>query len=336
MRSTRSLPPFSRLAGLLVLGAALLGACGSPSRPSEVTAGQDPTVQGTADTALAPVGPVAPAPGGGALPTLPPIDDRHPEQFTAEGCAATSEGADCGTRSADIDRTQAGDDEHDWRVLAGFVGTRWSTTPTGTVDVLTDTVTSPTSGVWWARGLVRNGTAAPAAGLVVRATLLDASGGELAVVEAQPTLPVVRAGEPVPFEVVADEVAAEQVHQVVWSADAGAATLAPVRDVEWATFWQRPADDPRPVDTYLFVDPADGTHPHVVFGGATLTGTATVDALVVVGAWMDPSGRIVAVEEGIVSEIDAAGLAPGSSVDVVLAADGVPADAQLLVWVSAP
>lgn len=337
--STRTPSLFLRLVAVLAVAASALGACGSSRPADEVTAAQGPVAEGAVEASTA-VPATTPAPpigvDGEPLPTLPPIDERHPEQFAGDGCAATATGPDCGTTADDIDDTQAGDDEHDWRVLAGFVGTRWSTVPTGSVDVLADTVTSPSAGIWWARGLVRNGTEAPVAGLQVRATLLDAAGAELAAVEAPVGLPVVRSGEPAPFELVTDDVTVDQVHTVVWSTVHQPATTAPVRELEWTTYWQRGTGDPRPVDTYLFTDPADGSRPFVVFGAAALVGSAPVDELVVLGAWIDPTGRIQAVAEGIVGPIGDDPVSSGGAVDVVLAADGVASDAQLLVWVSGP
>ena len=79
-----------------------------------------------------------------------------------------------------------------------------------------------------------------------------------------------------------------------------------------------------------------GRVPFVVFGAAALAGSAPVDELVVLGAWIDPTGRIQAVAEGIVGPIGDDPVSSGGAVDVVLAADGVASDAQLLVWVSGP
>lgn len=333
-RSTRTLPSFFRLAAVLVVAASILGACGSSAPVDEVTAAQGPTVEAAVDGPAA--APPSPGPDGETLPTLPAIDDRRPEQFTAEGCAATASGPDCGTRADQIDEAQAGDDEHDWRVLAGFVGTRWSTSPAGSVDVLVDTVTSPAAGIWWARGLVRNGTEASVGELRVRATLLDASGAELATVEAPVGLPVVRPGEPAPFELVTDAVDVDQVQTVVWSTAHEAAAAAPVRDLEWTTYWQRVEGDPRPVDNDLFTDPSDGSRPFVLFGTATLTGGTPVEEVLVLGAWIDPTGRIQAISEGIVGPSGDEAVTVGASVDVVLTAAGVSNDAQVMVWVSGP
>lgn len=168
---------------LLVVLALLLGACGSSEPGVPVASGE-----------------------GASLPTLPPVGVRHPDRFDGSGCARTSSGSDCSSRATDIDRNRAGVAEADWRVLAGFVGTRWTTVLGGTTAVLTDTVTEGSSpdGWWVGRGLVRNDATIAVGAVEVEATLYDHNGSALGTVGGPTALPVLRPGEPVAFEVVAD------------------------------------------------------------------------------------------------------------------------------------
>jgi hypothetical protein len=184
--------------------------------------------------------------------------------------------------------------------------------------------------------------------VVVHARLVDAGGATLATVDASALVPVVRAGEPVPFEATS-AVPSTQVASVQWSVTASAAEATPSRDLELATFWTRGVSDPRPVDLYLFADPPSEPHPLVVFGSATAVGAEPVTDVAVLGAWMDASGRIVAVEralvvrpggelpEGVLGPAPAPTLAVGDVADVLLVLDAPTAppgidDAQLLLW----
>jgi hypothetical protein len=327
--------------GVLLTAIALSG-CGDGDPPAQVTVG------GSSQS------------GNAALPTLPPIDERNPGQFASDGCAATSSGSDCSVTADQIDEAQAGTGEADWRVLAGFVGPRWTTAVGGSVRILEDTVAVGASATWSATGLVRNEQANAVGAITVRATLLDAGGAEVGTASTEALVPVVRPGEPAPFEIHAD-VAAGQVASVQWSVTAAPAAEASNRDVELGVLWQRGLADPRPVDLYLYRDPTSGPHPLVVFGSATAVGPSAVTGAAVVGAWLDADGRVIAVApatvarpEGVALDEDgparagevlpelagppaAPRLEPGEAADVLLvldAADAPPAvdDAQLMLW----
>jgi hypothetical protein len=434
---------------------------------------------------------------GATLPTLPPVAVRHPERYDRSGCARTSAGSDCSSRATDIDRNLAGVAESDWRVLAGFVGTSWTTALGGRTSVLTDTVTEATSveGWWVGRGLVRNDTTIPVGRVEVEATLLDHAGRVLGRVAASPALPVLRPGEPVAFELVADPASVEAVEPAsspttevlapptaempdaprvtptnpptstvapgptptspdslvtpgsgvpdgpagaspdespvatdptpegsssgdpetglpgsvvpesevlvpvepdagepaatVSSTDSvttgvattavtattGAANTDPIgesgvraadvarvewvvrvediaavateRDLELGVHWQRGTSDPRPVDMYLFADPADGPRPFVVFGAATNVGATPIAPVEVLGAWVDAEGRVLEVERATVARpvgeqldvnrlrTEPTDLDPGQGADVLLVVPTPSAaldDAQLMLW----
>jgi hypothetical protein len=330
------------LVGVVV--AAALVACGGDHAADVRTAGP---VDGPAATA-------------GPLPTLPSVDERHAGRFGPDGCAVTGSGSDCSVTADGIDAAQAGSTEAEWRTLAGFVGPRYTTVLTGGVRVLEDTVTSASSGAWRAAGLVRNEQTSAVGPVTVSATLFDASGATLGAARGDALLLTVRPGEPAPFEVAAD-VDATAVARVEWSVEAPPAPTAANRALELGSYWQRGLADPRPVDMYLFRDPAAGPHPFVLFGFAEAVGDQPVDATAVVGAWLDRHGQVVAVaratvvrpdgvaldEDGparagvvdadVVGPASAPTLEPGESADVLFVVDAATApagidDAQLMLW----
>lgn len=341
-RSTRP-HPILRVALGVCAAILVLGGCGDGEPADQVSAG----------------GPAQDA--GASLPTLPPIDERHPEQFGPDGCAATSSGSECSVTADAIDANQASAGESGWRVLEGFVGPRWTTTVGGSVRVLDDTLTVGLGPTWSALGLVRNERAEAVGPVTVRATLFDAGGATLGTLSAEALVPVLRPGEPAPFELASD-VPLGDVASVQWSVDeAPVADAGPNRSLELGVLWQRGLADPRPVDLYLFRDPTSGPHPFVVFGSATNVGDAAVASAAAVGAWLDPDGRVLAIaratvvrpegvalaEDGpdrageiareVVGPSPAPTLEPGETADVLLVLDatGAPAgvdEAQLALW----
>ncbi len=261
--------------------------------------------------------PVAMAPRDLPLPTVPAEDLAVGEVARSSPTTAIDEPLD--GASDEVGRldepglasARAGTGDDDWRLLAGFQGTRWTTSGRATVQVLADTVTVR-DGV--AIGLVRNERDVPVGPVMV--AVGDAR------VEA--LLPVLRPGEPAPFEL---EVGDVEVADLDWDVTAPDAATTPAREVDLATFWQRGVEDPRPADTYLY-DDADG-HPMVVFGEAAAFGP--VDGLQVVAAWIGSDGRVVGATTGIVATAD---LAPGEASDFVVAEPGPPAldAARLMLW----
>lgn len=204
------------------------------------------------------------------------------------------------------------------RVLAGYTGDRWAEQLDGEVRVLDDSVTVRDGVV---RGLVRNGRSEPVGPVVV-----SAAGAATEV-----ALPVLRPGEPAPFVLeVADDVPDDADGGPDVVVEATPAAGRPGRDLLLATFWERRPDDPRPVDTYLFTDPDTGPRPAVAFGD--VRAADAVAGLLVVAAWVDEAGRVVAVDEA--AELASVDLAPGDATDFLVAADGSAdlAAARLVLW----
>ncbi len=317
------------LAGLVLT----LSACGSEPDVT-VRTRTDPTAQAT------------PPDQDQALPTLPPVATEIPEAFDAAGCLRVAGEAECTTRSAGLDAIRAGSGEDDWRALAGFVGERWlESGGSGQVTVLTDTVTTGMGSSWSAMGLVRNETTSTVAEVSVQAELLDNSGVTRATVEVVVPVRSLRPGEPAPFALASDVPLAE-VARVRWSAsvptDPSAGAPGGGRDLDLATYWQRSPEDPRPVDTWLYADDPAAPLPMVVFGSATNVGAEPLAGVEVVGAWLDGTGRVLAVARARVgvpgSTPDPSGpgvvVGPGQAADVVLVPGGTVdwAAARLMLW----
>jgi hypothetical protein len=288
--------------------------------------------------------------GGGAgsdesdLPVLPPVEEREPDAYGADGCADLGDGlpADCGTTADELDGVLAGPPGDEFRTLAGFVGPRWTTErQRNAVLVLEETVRSTEERTWSARGLVRNETAAAVDVVVVEAHLLDAAGSELGVVEASVAVTPLRAGEPAPFaaesEVPVDTIAT--VEWVVRSQPTEAGEQA--RAAELVTFWTEPsAERTPPISIADHEDPASGAGPHLVFGSVTGLDGADLDQPTVVAAWLAQDGTVLAAVEADVVPVggsDAlAHLGAGELGDFVLALDAPDTDelatAQLALW----
>ena len=213
----------------------------------------------------------------------------------------------------DLARAWAGSSQGDWRVLRGFVGSRWTEVVSGDVQVLRDTITVR-DGV--ATGLVRNERRTAAGPIVVRA----------GAAQAEAIVPVARPGEPAPFRLEVGNVDASSMNFTASAAQATART----RDLLLVTWWQRGVTDSRPADTYLWTEPASGPRPIVVFG----TATAVVDdmkSIEVAGAWIDDAGHVIGVAEGVVGQ---SAVVSAGEADFVVATTG-PDDidnAQLMLW----
>ncbi len=199
--------------------------------------------------------------------------------------------------------------------IAGYTGDDWSDQADDQVSVVAESVTLR-DGV--AMGLVRNGRTTPVGPITV------AVGDAVSTV----SLPVLRPGEPAPFVV---EVGAETtVEELEFTVDAPVTTSSPPRGLRLRTFWQRGIDDPREVDTYLYVDEDPGPGPAVAFG--QVDAAEAVEGLVVIAAWMASDGRVVAVDES--GQLQRTALAPGESGDFVVVGDGDTEldDARLVLW----
>ena len=287
-----------------------------PEAPSDAPARDaDPAPRATPAPGpgrTAPPGPPGVAPG---LPTLP---DHVVAAASGRGRGGPPEvpgpPADLAPgERGDLARAWAGAARGDWRVLAGFVGSQWDQELSGTIEVVADSV-MVRDGV--ATGLVRNERAVDVGPIVVRAG--DAF--------ADAVVPVARPGEPVPFRLDVGDV---DVSSLTWSATAPRSTGA-ARDLFLVTWWQRGVTDPRPVDTYLWTDPASGPRPMVVFGSATAVAGGMTD-IEVAGAWIDDAGRVIAVTDGLVGQPS---VAADGATDFVVATTG-PDDldrAQLMLW----
>ncbi len=272
-----------------------------------------------------------------SLPTLPPVDERLPESYDADGCLVLTDGRDCGATADDIDEALAGDESG--RTLVGFQGPLFTTdVSAGVVTVLDDTVAASTSGPWRAQGLVRNETTSPVLAATVTAVLRDAGGAELERVAAVSPVAPVRPGEPAPF-VVEATVDAAAVASVEWSAaDGGGEPLPGTRDLELTTYFVEPAGDRGPLDLYLYEETGPGPRPYVLYG--SVTDLADIDATrpAVVAAWLGDDGRVRAVAEadavepdGTVTEVLATGVLADFIVTVEADAAGLDA-APLLLW----
>lgn len=271
------------------------------------------------------------------LPTLPPVEERLPESYDADGCLLLADGHDCGATADDLDQALAGDESG--RTLAGFQGPLFTTdVSAGQLTVLGDTVAIAASGPWRAQGLVRNETTSPVLAPEVTAVLRDGAGVELARVAATALVAPVRPGEPAPF-VLESDVDAAAVASVDWSVvDIGGEAPPGTRDLELTTWFVEPAGVRDPLTAELFGESGAGPFPHVVYG--SVTNLADVDAPhpAVVGAWLDDAGRVRAVTDTSAVSVDGASLevlAPAGLADFVLRveadADGLDA-APMLLW----
>ena len=152
----------------------------------EAEAGSPPPLTLPDGARATPSGAQDPPPG---LPTLP---DHVVERAGGGGSGARppelpSRPSDLAPgEQVDLARAWAGSSQGDWRVLRGFVGSRWTEVVSGDVQVLRDTITVR-DGV--ATGLVRNERRTAAGPIVVRA----------GAAQAEAIVPVARPGEPVPF-----------------------------------------------------------------------------------------------------------------------------------------
>lgn len=328
--------------GLLVGALLGTGACAAGPDATLQTR-TDPAAEVTAPGSGQPLPTLPPVATLPPLPTLPPVATETPQAFDPSGCLRVAGQSECATRASDLDATRAGSAEADWRVLAGFVGERWlDTAGSGHLEVLTDTVTTGMGPSWSAMGLARNETPTAVPGLSVRAELVDTDGSTLAVVQQELPVRGVRPGEPAPFAVTSD-IPLTEVAGVRWSVSAGAGTGGSAgRNLDLSTYWQRSPQDARPVDTWLYADDPAAPRPMVVFGGVTNVGTAALEEVGVVGAWLDGSGRVVAVAQ---ARVGAPGqtpatpetevvLAPGQAADVVLVPAGIVdwAATRLMLW----
>ncbi len=271
------------------------------------------------------------------LPTLPPVEERLPESYDADGCLILSQGVDCGATAEQLDEALTGDESA--RTLAGFQGPLFTTDVSADeLSVLQDTVDVTGTGAWRAQGLVRNETTSPVLTPEVTAVLRDAAGNELDRVTASALVAPVRPGEPAPF-VLEATVDAAAVASVDWSAvDAGGDPLPGTRDLELTTYFVEPAGSRDPLGTELFEESGRGPFPHVVYG--SVTNLADVDAPrpTVVAAWLDDGGRVRAVTQSAAVTLEGGAvqtLPPDGLADFVLSvesdAEGLDA-APMLLW----
>ena len=279
--------------------------------------------------------------GGGALPTLPPIDGRRPQSFDGAGCRLRADGSsDCSSTADQIAKGEAGASESDWRSLAGFTGRSFTTDRAADAVVVLSpsvTVAPAPDGSWRAIGLVRNETNAVAPAVSVRADLVGADGVVLGQATAVAAVGNVRPGEPVPFEILAPDVPAASVASVAWSAGAAEnARGSGSRAFEIATFWTRPAGG-RAIESDLHRDNGNPTD-HLVFGTVTNVGDAAIGPVMVYAAWLDRGGRVVAMaaDAGRSDSGVATSVAPGGFADMLFVVAGsdaaVVAEITPMMW----
>lgn len=216
----------------------------------------------------------------------------------------------------------------------GYVGPKYA--PLGDGPQVDDgSLNVATEGDWQAAGLVVNGPRPTAAPVSVTAVLLDASGTPLAEVTAEALVSPLRPGEPSPFVVQAPGVPAAAVAAVGWSpvdppsvTAAGDSGVAPdsvwaARDTDVDVFWTRPPGGD-PLDLPSFGDVGGDGSPLVLYCGVRSQATGPAASPAVVAAWLDDSGRVLAVAEGRV-------LAPGTGDPIELLAPQQQADAVVVV-----
>ncbi len=314
---TRPLRRLAPVALSLALVAGTAAACARGSDPQPVTAGA--------------------APG---LPTLPPIRQRAPQRFDADGCSQPSaDGRSCASSADQIDAASAAEAPDGTRTLAGFVGRYWSTQPTGALAVLETTVTASASpeGRWRAVGLVRNESAEPVGAVAVHAELVGQDGKLIEAVTGDSLVGSLRSGEPVPFAIAASSAEPSQVVSVRWSAAPAPSGAGASRMLELKTFWTRAAGDQHRLDTPMFTDAPGQPLPLVVYGSVVNQGSGTIASPVVVVAWLDGGGRVVAVRKvaGTNNTGTVSGLEPQGAADFLVSVDAaeasvIPPDQQAI------
>lgn len=191
--------------------------------------------------------------------------------------------------------------------------------------VMVDSLTVSTAGDWWALGLVSGAAGESNSVLAVTAELRNDRGAVVATVSSNVLVAPLRAGEPGPFRIEAPGVASGDVTEVTWSV-ANSGSFAPVsaRAMAIDVFWSRPAGG-RPVDVVGYADDGGVGTPLVTYVGVVSTGAEAVVSPGVVAAWLDGSGRVLAVATADVLEpgraVPSGVLEPGAAADAVLVLD---------------
>jgi hypothetical protein len=238
-------------------------------------------------------------------------------------------------RADALDEALADGGGREARHLEGFVGSHWLGAVRGTGPVVLEPTVSaaPVQGAYGAVGLARNEGDHELPAIEVTARLFDDAGVELATATATSPIRGVRPGEPVPFTLVTS-VPNDTVASVEWSAAPVATAAATSRRLAWTSWWERPAGG-EPVELYLYRDPA-GPTPYLLFGSVENVGDASVRSPEVVVAWLDAAGRVVTTTGAPVRDPDGrpeAALDAGGAGDALVAVTGgVPAGAEVLVW----
>lgn len=201
--------------------------------------------------------------------------------------------------------------------VAGYTGTMWAAHLDNEVSVLAESLTVRNDTVF---GLVSNGRSTPVGPVTVSA----------AGVTAEIPIPILRPGEPAPFALQLEAV--ENVSGLEFVVDAPDATTTPPRGLRLSTFWQRGVGDTETVNTYLFTDSGTGAQPAVAFGSAMAI--EAIEGLVVVAAWIDPAGRVLAVDPAAEVQLDT--LATGETSDFLVRSPGPEAldGATVVLWAS--
>lgn len=199
--------------------------------------------------------------------------------------------------------------------VAGYTGNQWAPTATGKVTVVAGSTTLR-GGVL--RGLVRNGRN-------VAVGPVEVSVGDRSSVVG---LPVLRPGEPAPFEIAVGRTVEVDEALATIEVRAPAGPPPAVRGLRLGTYWQR-ASDEGSVDTYLVPSSQLDGPTTVAFGSATAA--QDVADLRVVAAWVDETGAVVAVDESGV--VQSPSLAAGASTDFVVRAAGIlDGGVTLVLW----
>jgi hypothetical protein len=226
-----------------------------------------------------------------------------------------------------------------YTAVDGYTGPEFATPASGaTVDGAT--VVSATSGTWWAQGLVVNGTETLGAAPMVRAELVAADGSVIERVVGAALVGPLRPGEPSPFRVTSSAVQATDVSFVRWSVLSGTDVTDEVgRQVQMSVFWTRPAGG-QGVDIAGYTDAGGDGSPLLVYVGVTNASAQAITRPVVVAAWVDGKGRVLAVTSAPVllagTATPAAELAGGAQADALVRLDppegDLLGDRQPLLW----
>ena len=264
----------------------------------------------------------------GSAITLPDLPSTQLLDETCDSDASYWDPIHCGGPPDAIAPTV---DLDEVRNLYGYRGPYYSPVASGSgVPVLPETVSTSSSGMWGAQGLVRNETAAPVGVVTVTALLRGAGDAILGSANAAVAVAPLRPHEPGPFTLTSS-IAAADVVRVEWST-AWLPATATERTLRIQQSYSAPYGDRPQIGHYLYDETGPAPLPAVVGGNVANDGTATVTNPIVVGVWLDAEGRVIwstSTPLKSAPTVALSGLAPGKNADFTLVVDD-PGVAPLL------